>query len=201
MFKLTLLLFFLTGNSLFCQTGFEATLSTSEAASSEGGRLDETASRYVRKILEARTKQKNHPFSGPGVVETFETASGPIFIRSNDITFGVMRSKRAAWIRIGKNLSRENVEAIKLFLKNSKQEKIKAGFKVIEERESPSDYGRKIISKLSKGDQYFNTYFQTMRTLESYERHSFAYTYYIEMGLFSRKKTWEKEQAEDKLAL
>jgi hypothetical protein len=199
LFKSTLILFFCFIFSVYGEKEIEVRRATK--VPSEEERFDQMVMRYAKKIIDSRKEERSNYLLRQTIIEQFETNAGPISIYSKNIKFGLLQSKKAAWIRIGKEQSSENSEAIKLFLKKAKQEKINAGYKVIEEKESPSDYGTTQIARLKRGDQYFTTYFQTTRILATYKRFYMVYTYFIEMGMQSRKQIWEKEQAEEKLGL
>jgi len=45
-----------------------------------------------------------------------------------------------------------------------------------------------------KGDLYFKTYYQYERVLETYDRHSLQYNFFIELGSLKRKDQYMSEQ-------
>jgi hypothetical protein len=106
-----------------------------------------------------------------------------------------------AWVRLSKRKADENGAAVEAFLNSARKSRAESGFKLVRKNTVPVDYGNATTALMTRGDEYFKTYFQTTRVAnpESESSHSLVYTYYIEMGLQSRKKQWEKEHAASKL--
>lgn len=168
------------------------------------GRLYKVASGFWRKVAKAR---KNEPSYNRGrtIVEKFDTDAGPIYFTTSQITFGALSGvpleEGFAWVRLGKSDSTENGAAVRDFLSSSRQSKLDSGFTLVEKKESPADYGKVITSLSKRGDEYFKTYLQTIRNQNPNAEDSvyLSYTYYIEMGLSSRRKEVERQQVKQKL--
>lgn len=133
-------------------------------------------------------------------VESFNTSFGPIGFQKRHFTFAYIPSSRQlAWLKIGKDDSRENSELIKAWLEEAERAKVRLGYVRQYRRKKPSDYGEYTEVLYKKGDMYFKTFLQYQRVLETYGRHSLQYTYYVEIGSESRRKQYELEQYNKKL--
>ncbi len=139
-------------------------------------------------------------------VETFQTSRGDISFYKDDFSFGIIPSTgKVAWIRIGqtpaKNMFRASPDAelIESWLNESAQFKVNLGYQLVSNKTNPADYGEYTEKIYQKGDMYFITYFQYERVLETYDRHSFQYTFYIETGSLSQNEQYQLEQYNSKL--
>jgi hypothetical protein len=163
------------------------------------GRFFKLAADYARK----RQELKKQP--GNQVIAWFDTESGPIgFSEDQLLMYGLKGKPMAegvAWVRLSKRNSTENGAAIEAFLTSARKSRAEAGYKLVRKNTVPVDYGEATTALMTRGDEYFKTYFQTIRVAnaDSETSYSMAYTYYIEMGLQSRKKQWEKEHTANKL--
>lgn len=163
------------------------------------GRFYKLATDYARK----RQELKKQP--GNQVIAWFDTESGPIgFSEDQLLIYGLKGKPMAegvAWVRLSKRDSTENGAAIEAFLNSARKTKAEAGYKLVRKNTVPVDYGNATTALMTRGDEYFKTYFQTVRVAnpDSETSYSMAYTYYIEMGLQSRKKQWDKEHTASKL--
>lgn len=166
------------------------------------GRLHKLASYYWNLIAKAAKRETSYN-RGRTNVEKFDTDAGPLLFTSSQIKIKRVEGVPygVAWVRIGKTESVENGAAIRSFLSSSRQSKLDAGFTLVEKKETPSDYGSIVTSLSKRGDEYFKTYLQTVRNQSPTAEHStyLTYTYYIEMGLTSRKEMADKQQSTKKL--
>jgi hypothetical protein len=160
--------------------------------------FDSLTRRYYDAIKNARERKQGQISWNPPVVLSFETKAGTLYFYEKDIRYGYLNSRKSAWLRVGKELSTESGVAVENILQNARDQKLASGFTLVEKKESPADYGKIYTSYLLRGDEYFRTYFQTIRIQGTYGSHSMAYTYFFEAGLLSRRQQWEKEQAENK---
>lgn len=132
--------------------------------------------------------------------ESFHTSKGRISFSSYNFSFlKVPSTGDVAYIRIGKEESSENSALIKAFLEESAKSKTKQGYRLVSNKEYPSDYGTYRVKKYSKEDSYFITYYQYTRYQGTYNSTYFRYKYYIEIGSTKRKQQFENEQFNSKL--
>ena len=164
----------------------------SQLQSEDRDHFDRMIQGYVRKINSV--ENQFNP-----VIVSFDTLQGKLDFRRRDIRFGTLSSGLAAWIKIGKENSSESGEAISSWIQSSRHIKTQRGFKVASENEEPSEYGSAKAVLMTRGDDYFLTYFESRRMLQSYGRHSIVYTYYIEIGKTSRRQIYTAEQSALKL--
>jgi len=128
-------------------------------------------------------------------VLAINTNRGTITFRPSEIEIArVPSTGLVAWIRIGKKNSTEDEELIKAWLSESIQAKKALGYIYVYRKSKTDDYGEYFETKYSKGDSYIITYFRYIRTLETYNRYSMRYTYYIEVGSDTRKQQYMIEQ-------
>lgn len=152
--------------------------------------LDQVAEYYLSKFGE-----KVSTFE----IERFETRRGSLSFHRGDVLMCFIPSTgKLAYIRIGKEQSSENAELIKQWLDDSTAEKTKMGYKRVSTKTSPTEYGQKTVSDYEKGDLYFQTYFQTTRMIETYNRYSLMYKFYIEMGSKVRRERFFLEDYNNK---
>jgi hypothetical protein len=163
------------------------------------GRFYKVAADYARK------KQALKRQYGNQVIAWFDTEAGPIGFGEDHLLIYGLRGKPmeqgVAWLRLSKRNSNENGAAVEAFLNGARKSRAEAGYKLVRKNTVPVDYGNATTALMTRGDEYFKTYFQTTRVAnpESETSYSMAYTYYIEMGLQSRRKQWEKEHTVNKL--
>jgi hypothetical protein len=167
---------------------------------------DTPEGRFYKLALDyARKKQDLKKQPGNQVIAWFDTESGPVGFGEDQLWIYGLKGKPmaegVAWVRLSKRKSDENGAAVEAFLNSARKSRADAGFKLVRKNTVPVDYGNATTALMTRGDEYFKTYFQTTRLAnpESESSYSVVYTYYIEMGLQSRKKQWEKEHAASKL--
>lgn len=135
-----------------------------------------------------------------GLVESFNTAVGPITFQKHHFSFAyLLSSKRLARLRIGKDGSTENSKLIRTWLDESADAKVRLGYVRQYRITKPSDYGEYTEALYRKGDMYFKTYFQYQRMQGTYDRYSLQYTYYVEVGSNARSRQFDLEQYNQKL--
>ncbi|MHA1799068.1 MAG: hypothetical protein ACTSVY_11540 [Candidatus Helarchaeota archaeon] len=131
---------------------------------------------------------------------SFETEKGTLYFISYQIEIAIVPSlNKPAWIRIGKKKSEDNPAAIKAWLRESEREKTRQGYYLVSNSTNPSDYGEYTERIYKKGDMYFKTYYQYIRTQGTYNSLYYQYSYYVETGSSSRKAQYVKEQYNNKL--
>lgn len=130
----------------------------------------------------------------------FPTPKGSIWFSDRDMTLAYVPStKQLAFLRIGRKASSENVELIRAWLSQATDAKVTLGYRQIDRKTRPSDYGEYNEAEYRKGDMYFRTYFQFERVQGTYGRFSMQYTYYVETGSISRRNRHFLEQYNRKL--
>lgn len=130
----------------------------------------------------------------------FPTAKGTIWFSGRDVSLAFVPStKQLASIRIGRKATSENAELIRAWLSQAADAKVTLGYRQVERKSRPADYGEYIETEYRKGDMYFRTYFQYERVQGTYGRHSMQYTYYVETGSISRRERHFLEQYNRKL--
>jgi hypothetical protein len=154
--------------------------------------LDALGEYYDRKI-----KVDSPEFSR---VESFRTAAGVLAFAKKDIqVIRASKSREVILVRIGKKDTSESAELIGAWLAESEGAKTKLGYVRQFKKERPADYGEITETLFHKKDMYFRTYFQFERVQGTYDRHSFEYTYFVEIGSRSRRERYELSQYNRKL--
>lgn len=152
--------------------------------------LDRLREHYAEK---AKSKQT-------WVLEEFKTSHGKLQFMVSDLTTAEVPSTgQLAWLRIGKSGSTENDVLIKAWIDEATAAKVRLGYGQVYKRTRDNDYGATTEALYRRGDLYFKTSFQYQRMLETYNRYSLKYTYYVEQGSESRKKAYDLEQYNAKL--
>jgi len=132
--------------------------------------------------------------------EVFHTSKGSISFYSSHIEYTLVPSTgKVASIRIGKGQSTEDSELIKAWLRESEQVKQRLGYKFINQKTRPTDYGEATEKLYRRGDMYFKTYYQYTRVQGTYNSTNYRYKFYVEIGSEKRKNRHKLEQYNNKL--
>ena len=165
-------------------------------------KIDDQNSEYKRLVNRNKRKEQDLPtlvsleeiyqkYSQSNYLN-FTTDEGELTIQNIKYYF-LPESKKIAYIKIGEESVTKRSELIKAFIEDSETSKIKEGYRLIKNQNSSTDYGKIKKKTFVKGDAYMNTSYEFERVQGTYDRHSFLYTYYIELGSVSRKKEFKSQ--------
>lgn len=153
--------------------------------------LDELEKLYAASARQSKGSNYSHEFTAP---------KGSITFWSSNVNLTYVPStQKLAFVRIGRNQSNENAELIKAWLEQATSAKSALGYRKVNSKKRPADYGEYTETEFRKGDMYFKTYFQFERVQGTYNRHSMQYTYYVETGSISRREQYFLELYNRKL--